>query len=221
MIKRFPQYCPHIPRGGIVRRMPISAFQVLGNEDVRDEAGTEAGLRDHLRRQGRDDGRVRAGRAGVHRAHQVQHVQLTRHAFQLFGDFFAKAHQPRLLLLGQIDDFAHDAQTLRFRVAPAAFLLGCAGRASSRLGDQHADLTLIEHPEQQALRLVELFIFRPVNASQKILKFVIGFRAAQLLDFQQRFELPLTRVLSASVSSIGVVVSTFHVRVQLDAARAQ
>lgn len=106
------------------------------------EAGTDAGVRDHLRRQWREEGRVRAGRACVDGPHQMQHVQLTGPVLELFGDFLPDAHEPGLLLLGQIDHLANHRQVFGLRLSATAFLLvagaraGDAAFATARSGSQ-------------------------------------------------------------------------------------
>lgn len=51
MIERCSQYCRDIPRGGIVRGMPISAFDIFADHQVREQPGPGVGLRQDVLEQ--------------------------------------------------------------------------------------------------------------------------------------------------------------------------
>src|SRR5690242_18819251 len=65
------------------------SINVLCDEDVRDKADAYAGLGNHLRRQGRDDRRMRPCAADIHRADDLMAVELAGLIFDLFGDLLA------------------------------------------------------------------------------------------------------------------------------------
>ena len=155
--------------------MDSSPYSVQGRRSTcrrvwGDEAGTDAGLRDHLRWEGGETRRVLLLWMRVHRPHQVQPIKLTRAELDLFGDFLTDLNQAHLLLFRKVDEPALDRQILGLRVSAAAFLRA----ARFRHGFLHHRLTrlgidlLLEHSEELALCLVEPLILAAVQTSDEI-----------------------------------------------------
>ena len=168
--------------------MQGNVINILGDNHVSDEPGTDAGLRDHLRRQRRHDRGMRALPAGVDRPHDLSAIKLARGVLDLLRDLLADLHEACLLLLRQIDHFPMHRQVLRWRTPSAAALASAATGAGRRSRRHRQHRRLLHQSEQQPLRRVEPLALRSVHSPQQILELVLQLRTARLGVLQERFQ---------------------------------
>jgi len=120
---------------GIDALLPMqrNVIEIFCDNDMRQEAWTDAGLGDHLRGQYRHDRGVGTLTAGIHRTDDLAPEEQTRPVLDLLGDLIADLHQACLLLLGKIDHFTMYRQISR-RCSPTTALLRFFARSAGRLG---------------------------------------------------------------------------------------
>ena len=125
---------PHTA-AGIDALLPMQGdvIQKFCNNNMSQEAGTDAGLGDHLRGQGRHDGSMGTLTAGIHRSDDLAPEEQAGPVLNLLGDLLADLHQSCFLLLGKIDQFTMDRQIL-WRSSPATALLLLCACGAGRLG---------------------------------------------------------------------------------------